>query len=101
MNTLIRRSAPYLVIFFIATLATGCLSSRRILSVNDHPTKPGTVLQTRDVYSIATIYPVRVVKQFWQCSEKGDQLRCEQICGGDRDLACPTGFANDTRFRQR
>ena len=101
MNTLMRRCAPYLLILFIATLFTGCLSSRRILRVNDHPTKPGTVLETRDVYSIATLYPVAIVKQFWQCSEKGETLNCERICGTDKDAICPIGLTNDQRFQKR
>lgn len=101
MNTMIRRVAPYLILISIAALFTGCLSSRRIVKVNDHPTKMGTVLETRDVYSIASLYPVRIVKQFWQCSEKGDALRCQRICGTDKDVACPVGFANDTRFQRR
>jgi hypothetical protein len=70
------------------------------MQVNDHPTKPGTVFETRDVYSIATLFPVRIVKQFWQCAEKGDTLTCEPICGLNQEVGCLSGAVNDKRFQR-
>jgi len=99
MKTIIQRSAPYMMILFLAMVLSGCLN-RRILDVKDHPTKPGTVIETRDAYTIAEFIPYKVVKRFWQCSEKGETLKCEQICGDDKEVACPRGLtANDRRFQ--
>ena len=100
MSVLMRRAAPLLVVSFLAMMFSGCLTNRRILNVNDHPTKMGTVIETRDTYSVAYIYPFKQVRQFWQCSDQGKTLKCDRICGtANADLECPTGFAVDGRFQ--
>ena len=99
MNILIRRITPFLALIFLASILSGCLTNRRILSVNDHPTKMGTVVETRDSYTIAYIYPFKQVRQFWQCSDKGKTIKCDRICDANDKPECPVGFAVDGRFQ--
>ena len=100
MTISIRRVVPFLAIIFLTSILSGCLTNRRILSVNDHPTKMGTVIETRDSYTIAYIYPFKQVHQFWQCSDKGSTIKCDRICGTNTQLECPVGFAADGRFKR-
>lgn len=97
---LIRRASLFLTLIFLMTMLSGCLTNRMILRVNDHPTKMGTVIETRDTYTVAYIYPFRQVHQFWQCSDQGKTLKCDRICGTMTTPQCPEGFASDSRFKK-
>lgn len=71
---------------------SGCLSSRRLGGMSASGDKNVTLLQTQDVYSVAYLWPVKAVHQFWKCSEAPGEITCQKSCSADgTDLICPAG----------
>jgi hypothetical protein len=50
-------------------MGAGCPSSRDMGAVTLSKEKNVTLIQTQDVYSFALLFPIRLVHQFWKCSE--------------------------------
>lgn len=76
---------------FAATLSgSGCLSARHIAGVGQAGDKNVTLVQTADLYSFAYLFPVRMVHQFWKCSEAPGSMTCHKVCDAKgSDLTCP------------
>lgn len=78
------------VVMGLALAGSGCLSSRVIVGMGQAGDKNVTLVQTSDVYSFAYAFPVRVVHQFWKCSEAPGTLSCAKSCDTKgSDLTCP------------
>ena len=69
--------------------ASGCLISRTIVAVKDHPTKPLMLMETRDYYAMPLFHlGDATVRQFWRCGDDGKStVTCSKSCGTN-DLAC-------------
>jgi len=67
----------------LVSTASGCIVSRTIVRIEDHPAKNATLLETVDNWSY-----VSQIHQFWQCKEEGAKLLCTKSCGAGTDLAC-------------
>ncbi len=78
-----------------AAMLAGCLTDRRIIRIDDHPTKQGTVMETQDSYYF--VFWFQAVHQFWQCTDTGKTVECTPLCGPTTDLECPAvvGSGND------
>lgn len=66
----------------VGLLSSGCLLSRTIVDLSDHPRKDVTLVETVDVF------PFTVKRQFWHCDESAENLTCTKVCGGDTKLTC-------------
>lgn len=76
----------------LALATTGCLTSRSIRSVSEHPTRPLTLIQTQDTLTYVPGFYSVSKHQFWSCSQQSDQLTCRKVCDAQgRQLDCPTG----------
>ena len=78
----------------LALSTSGCLTSRTIYrlpsAVQLSSDKNVTLINTQDVYSVAFLWPVRVVDQYWHCTEAPGQINCKKACDGKTDLTCPS-----------
>ena len=78
------------ILAFAALLITpGCLK-RNVVMVNDHPTRPLTMVETYDQYTLFG-YQVGGFWRFWTCTDQGDALDCKVECDGETDLDCIGG----------
>lgn len=76
------------VILLMSVVLSGCLMSRRIVNITDHPAKNITLLETADNHYY--LFFTTLTHQFWQCKTVGESLECsEKLCGGASDLVCP------------
>jgi len=80
--TKLRFAFPLLAIALMFT-SSGCLISRKIVEINDHPSKNVTLVETHDKF-----FGGKQVDQFWQCADQNGTLVCKQSCGGKTNLAC-------------
>lgn len=71
--------------------ATGCLSSREIVTATDHGSESLTLVETVDTY-----FPFRLpdfgrqVYRFWECRDEGESMICSLACDGDDQAKCPS-----------
>jgi hypothetical protein len=74
----------------LATVATGCLTNRAIVSMKDHNTKQLMLMETEDTYMTVPFLGLgkRVVHQYWRCTDQSSSVSCAKSCGTN-DLACP------------
>ncbi|MDP3277865.1 MAG: hypothetical protein Q8Q09_21960 [Deltaproteobacteria bacterium] len=80
-------------IFALTSLLGGCAMTRRITSIQEHPTQAVLMLETADNHSILG-YRVRAEHVFWQCVERQGVLACQRQCGAPgQDFSCPTAMA--------
>jgi hypothetical protein len=75
-------------------LSTGCLWSRAIVHLEDHPSAPVTLVETQDKYLFG-----KQVDQFWQCTEQQGSLVCERACDGKTNLSCLAIVAGQPNLR--
>ncbi len=70
---------------------SGCLSHRVIMGQPAQAAdKNVTLVQTMDVYSLAFLFPIRMVHQFWKCGEAPGEMVCNKVCDvKGSDLTCP------------
>lgn len=71
----------------VASVLSGCLVSRTITRIEDHPQRNVTILETVDVHQY--LFYGNVTHQFWQCGMSADLLSCQKICGLALDVDCP------------
>jgi hypothetical protein len=81
-----------LIVIVICLTIIGC-SSRKIIYIDDHPTRPTTNIETIKT----TIYPLIFIPfaiswkhEFWKCEDRENALICEKVCDKGGDLICPT-----------
>jgi len=81
-----------LIVIVICLTIIGC-SSRKIIYIDDHPTRPMTNIETIKT----TIYPLIFIPlaitwehEFWKCEDRENALICEKVCDKGGDLICPT-----------
>ena len=86
-----KRFMPWAAV--VLAISTGCVH-RDWVNVQDHPTQPVTAMQA----SIRKSFLFGSTQEFafYTCAERGDQLQCKRLCGGDTDLSCPKVYSNQT-----
>jgi hypothetical protein len=73
----------------VSSILGGCVTTRKITRLDEHPTQPVLLLETLDrTYLLGA--PISASQVFWQCVERNGALACQRQCGGDREFACPT-----------
>lgn len=73
-----------------AVSGSGCLASRSIGGVVQSAEKNVTLVQTQDLYMFAYLFPMKMVHQFWKCSEAPGTMTCHKVCDAKgSDLTCP------------
>lgn len=82
--TKLRFALPLLALVTMFT-SSGCLWRRSIVSLEDHPERNVTLVETKDTYLFG-----KGVYQFWQCADEQGKLLCEKTCDGKTDLSCLT-----------
>lgn len=86
------KTTPILLAFLaLSTLLGGCVH-REFVAFGDHSSQPLTSLGVVE----NTSYLVSGTSEFitYTCAEKGSQLVCKRLCGGNTDLVCPTAYVN-------
>jgi hypothetical protein len=74
----------------LAMSLAGCVSYRGLRLV-DHPTKEMTLIEVEknSFYGLAA----SSVRQYYECTDRADQLDCKLVCDGTSDLQCPSSSA--------
>lgn len=77
----------------IGSALSGCVTVRRITTINEHPTQPVLFMETQDNSTIlGTTYHTEHV--YWQCVERNGALACQRQCGAPgQDFSCPSASA--------
>jgi len=70
----------------------GACSTIKPLSIQDHPTRPLTTLQTLETTSFLNFK--KFEHQFWLCKDEAETLNCTPECGGQTDYDCPAFMIN-------
>ncbi|MFW5968653.1 MAG: hypothetical protein ACOCV2_14100 [Persicimonas sp.] len=80
-----RRIALAGLVAAAALLLSGCCSlfptQQTVIDVKQHPEQEATIIQTYEEGCTYTGY------RFWHCTREGDDLKCEETCGGDPECA--------------
>lgn len=76
----------------LAAAALGMLPGCRSLNtLQDHPSKNVTIIQTTDVDLLSTS------TRYWHCQEDAQKLTCRKVCDGGDGLECQRlmmGYSN-------
>jgi hypothetical protein len=92
--TKLRFALPLLALVTMV-MSSGCLVSRKIVHLEDHPTANVTLVETHDKY-----FGGKMVDQFWQCNDQQGTLVCAQSCGtGNQNLSCLMIVAGQPNLR--
>jgi hypothetical protein len=90
------RFALILVTVPLALLAQGCVHWRAV-DVQDASKDNATVLQL--VKHTGYLFWNTSEHVFFTCNDKGQELDCKRMCGGDTDLVCPSAVGQHTNVR--
>ena len=89
----LRFAFPLLALVTMFT-ASGCLVSRKIVHMEDHPSANVTLVETHDKYLFG-----KVTDQYWQCTDEQGTLVCSQSCNGKTALSCLSIVAGQPNLR--